>query len=146
MRSTLLAVAGCIVLHLQFAATLFAVQLPSDFSSIQGAGGLFYESYSDNRPINVLNPGSGTVVQLPFVGNEFQVNGSITNMGETYQDPNGFPYLLDDTTLNALIMHPGTGGANLGSGTSNLGASLRFVAPQAGLYHVDGAFARANDA
>jgi hypothetical protein len=145
MRLTLSVIAGCFPVLQQLAAVAAAVQLPDDFRSSQGTNGLFYESYSDNRPSNTMNPGSGTVVQLPFVGSDSEINGSITITGETYQDPNGFPYLLDDALRSVLIMHPGTGGFNFGTGTSNLDASLRFVAPQAGVYHPAGAFARAND-
>ena len=64
----------------------------------------------------------------------------------TYSDPSSFPYVQDDTADGALVMHPGTGGTNFGTGTSNIGASIAFQASATGLYNAVGDFARDNPA
>jgi YD repeat-containing protein len=121
------------------------VQLPRDFSSVQGSNNLFFEEYGDNRPTNTQNPSSTFAKPLPFVGTVNITNGSATSTGPQYADASDFPFILQDVSRNLLILHPGSGGTNLGGGTANIGASVTFVAPTDGTFHLTGDFARFND-
>lgn len=122
------------------------ISLPRDFDTQQGTNGLFYEAYADHRMTNVLNRRpSAAIEQLPLVPSETKFAGDAVHTGPSFQGTNGgFPYLQLDETTNTLILHNGTGGSDLGTGTSHLGASLAFVAPAAGEYRFSGSFARAN--
>ena len=122
------------------------VQLPLDFSATQGLNGVFYESYSDNRPTNILNPGSTSARLMNFDGVQSIANGSTINTGPMYSESiYRFPYIIYDTARDTLLIHPGTGGYNYGTASSNIGSSISFVAPTAGSYNMMGAFARANN-
>ena len=120
------------------------VNLSDDFSTSQGVNGIFYESYGDTRPSNVTNPSPATVNLLDFVGGKGIPNCLVTNTGPVYEFPSAFPYNLRDNSRSLLLMHPGTGGVDFGSGTANIGAAFTFVAPTTGKFRISGDFARAN--
>lgn len=141
-----LAVTGLIILGVQSTAGQdLKVKLPIDLVK---EGFLFYEEYGDNRPTNTLNPSSPATSALKFQGTLSIGNGSVVNAGPGFLSPNfpgnPFPYLLLDENRNLLLLHPGTGGTGPGS-TTNKGASVSWRVPKTDVYHVAGAFARANN-
>ena len=113
----------------------------NDFNSSQGTSGIFYEEIGDSRATNIVNPAPPGTSLMPFQGTV-----AIVPFGPlpTYSDPSSFPYVQDDAADGVLIMHPGTGGAILGGGNANIGASIAFQAPVSGSYHIAGGFARDN--
>lgn len=121
------------------ANALIITSLPSDFSVTQGANNIYYEAYPDNRPTNTTNPNSGSPYLLAYAG-----IGVMGHNGPTYTAPEWFPFIVFDTDSSTLLLHPGTGGYIFGSGSSNIGASIQFSAPQSGYYNISGDFARAN--
>jgi len=140
------AVTGLVILSAQSAASQdLKVKLPIDLVK---EGFLFYEEYGDNRPTNTLNPSPPATSALKFLGTLSIGNGSLVNAGPGFVSPtfpgNPFPYVLLDENRNLLLLHPGTGGTGPGS-TTNKGASVSWRVPKSDVYHVAGAFARAND-
>lgn len=117
-----------------------AAILPADFSSTQGDNGVFYEEIGDSRSTNTMNPAPAGASLLPFRGDVVETLGPLP----TYSDNSGFPYIQNDAADGVLVMHPGTGGFNFGTGTANIGASIAIDAPTAGLYDIVGGFARDN--
>jgi hypothetical protein len=117
------------------------VSLPADFSSTQGANGIYYEAIGDSRSINTLNPAAPGTSSLDF-------NPAVAYPPDparpTYNYQSGYPYVQLDADNNLMIVHPGTGGFEFGSGTANLGLSIRVQAPSPGLYSIVGDFARDN--
>ena len=141
-----LAVTALIFFGVQPAASQdFKVKLPINLVK---EGFLFYEEYGDNRPTNTLNPSPPATSALKFLGTFSIGNGSVVNAGPGFLSPNfpgnPFPYLLLDENRNLLLVHPGTGGTGPGS-TTNKGASVTWRVPKTDVYHVAGAFARANN-
>lgn len=118
------------------------IMLQHSFSSIQGENGVFYEAIGDSRSTNLLNPSSIGVVPLIYRGNtSFGYPG---DPPPTYSYLGHYPHVQIWAGSELLYVHPGTGGFNYGSGTSNIGVSIRFQAESTGIYKVDGGFARSN--
>jgi len=116
--------------------------LPQDFSTVQGTDGFSYESIGDSRSSNTQNPAPAGTTLMGFQGDGFPFD----NYGPlpTYSDAGNFPLVQIDAPFGALLMHPGTGGTDLGTGTANIGASIAYQAPTTGYYVVSGDFARDN--
>ncbi len=116
------------------------VSLPAHFSGTQGTGGIYYEAIGDSRSTNILHPGAG-VTSMEF-NPAFVFSGDTAR--PTYRVPQSFPFIQNHIGGDYLLMHPGTGGANFGTGTSNIGASVRFQAAADGWYNANGTFAWQN--
>lgn len=119
------------------------LSLPNNFSGIQGQGGVYYEYIGDSRLINTQNRASASISLM-----NFRPSYSYGYPGDvplpTYAHPQDFPGVQYDSSHQLLRFEPGTGGFLLGTGTANLGASIRFQVPSTGTFGISGAFARDN--
>jgi len=114
-----------IVAALAFNEISRAVTLPEDFSTTQGANGVFYEEIGDSRSTNVVNPAPAGAALMALT------------QPHRYGD---WPFVLIDN--GTIHMHPGTGGYNLGTGTANIGAGIRFQVYDNRMYNFSGDVAR----
>jgi uncharacterized protein (TIGR03437 family) len=110
--------------------------LPDDFLS----GALRFEAYTDTRVQPVANPPSA-VQLMSSIGTTSGTNGSIQYSGPTFAAPGGYPYALLDSSRGVVIAHPCAGNCS-----DPQAAVFALCAASAKTYHVQGAFARANDA
>jgi FG-GAP repeat len=111
------------------------VELPRDFSVVQGTGSIYYESFTDNR-----SGGAATPAELPYVGVLDIVNGNVVFSGPTYQHQVFSHHTaMYESTRDLLLLHPRL------SASESLAASVAFDVTESGLYQVVGRFARAND-
>jgi hypothetical protein len=112
------------------------VELPRDFSVVQGTGSIYYESFTDNRSGGVATP-----TELPYVGLLDIVNGSVVFSGPTYQHQvfSHHTAMHESTRDLLLLLHPRL------SASESLAASVAFYVTESGWYRVVGRFARAND-
>lgn len=123
------------------AEAALAVNLPSDFNGTQGTNGIYFESIGDNRSSNTQHQGPPGASLMDYHASfGYPPSGNLP----TYNHQSSFPMVQNDSPHNLLIMHPGTGGYDLGTGSSNLGSSIRFLAGATGVYSVVGDFARDN--
>jgi hypothetical protein len=104
------------------------IKLPEDFPP----QAITFEQY---------NTDSAAFQPLRYAGEPIDVsNGSVVNTGPLYTSPvDFFPYALLDLARNTFYLHPGT------FTTRKIGAVITVGVPDAGVYHVSGAFARGND-
>ena len=116
---------------LQISTTTEEWQMPGDFGSLDW----IYEELPDTRPPNINPTRLPQPKALNYVGTRSYQNGSLMNNGNCYGAIDTFPYVMLDTNLQWLLMHPAIGRA----------VSLGFRMKQSGQYQITGAFARANN-
>lgn len=118
------------------------VSLPANFSSVQGTHGFSYESIGDSRASNVQHPGTG-VTPMGYRGEfSFGYPGDLPH--PTFAHAELFPYVQHRPDFGGMTIQPGTSGFDFGGGTANIGVAVRWEAPAAGLYRIDGLFAPNN--
>jgi len=108
--------------------SIHASTLPDDFSTTQGTNGIYYEKIADSRSTNVVNPAPAGATRMTLTQPHRYGN---------------WPFVLIDNGI--IHMHPGTGGYNLGTGTANIGAGIRFQAYDNRMYNFAGDVARFNE-
>jgi len=112
-----------------------ALNIPKQFNE----GFVFFEEYGDNRPSNTDNPGPTDNIPMKFFGVFTLGNGSVLNTGPLFRTSTFFPHVMHDQERKLLLLHPGF------DTTDNIGASVSYLVPKDGEYHIKGAFARANN-
>lgn len=123
------------------------VSLNANFSGTQGSSGFFYEWIGDNRATNVQNPSAAGIGSLSY-NPSFALPFSPARPTYRYSNSVSFPFVQNyaGNGKDYVVVHPGTGGELFGTGTADIGVSIRYAAPANGFYNFAGAFAPLNNA